>query len=248
MAGHSKFKNIMHRKGRQDAARGKIFTKLAKEIIIAAKGGADPSHNPRLRAAIAAAKAENMPKDKIETAVKKGSGELESEALEEIRYEGYANGGVALIVEALTDNRNRTAAEVRSAFTKHGGNLGETGSVNFMFDHVGYVEYPKDVADDETMFEAALEAGADNCESNDETHEITCAADDLSTVRDALAEQFGDPTKARLIWQAQTPVAVDEDQAGALLKLLEALEDNDDVQEVYGNYEIDDAVMERLAS
>ncbi len=249
MAGHSKFKNIMHRKGRQDAARGKMFSKLAKEIIVAAKSGQpDPAFNPRLRAAIAAAKAENMPKDKIDYAIKKGAGEIESEAYEEIRYEGYGPGGTALIVEAVTDNKNRTASNVRSAFNKYGGNLGETGSVNFMFDHVGYIEYPADAAGEDAMFEAALEAGADNCETNDDAHEITCAADDLSTVRDALAEQFGDAKAAKLIWQPQTPVTLDEEKAASVFRLLEALEEDDDVQEIYGNYDIADEIAEKLAS
>ena len=248
MAGHSKFKNIMHRKGAQDAKRGKIFTKIGREIIVAAKMGApDPDSNPRLRAAISAARAANMPKDKIDFAIKKGSGEIESENYEEIRYEGFGPGGVALIVEVTTDNRNRAASEVRTAFNKHGGNMGETGSVNFMFDHVGMVAYPASAASADAMFEAALEAGAENVESDDETHEIICATDDFSAVRDALEAKFGDAEKSKLAWKPKDPLSLDQDQAESLMKLIDVLEDNDDVQEVYGNYEISDEVLERLA-
>lgn len=249
MAGHSKFKNIMHRKGAQDAKRGKIFTRLGREIIVAARSGQpDPNFNPRLRTAIAAAKAANMPKDKIENAIKKGSGELQGEAYEEIRYEGYGPNGVAVIVEAMTDNRNRTASEVRTAFTKSGGNLGETGSVSFMFEQVGMIEYPISVADEDTMFEAALEAGASNCEPVDELYEITTALEDLGAVRDALAETYGDASKAKLVWQPQNPTPLDLEGAEKILKLIDVLDDNDDVQDVYAAYDISDEIAEKLAS
>ncbi|MEK9724389.1 MAG: YebC/PmpR family DNA-binding transcriptional regulator [Rhodospirillaceae bacterium] len=247
MAGHSKFKNIMHRKGRQDAKRAKVFAKLGKELSVAARGGSDPDFNPRLRLAISAAKSQNMPNDNITRAIKRAeSGEDAN--YEEVRYEGYGPGGVAVIVESLTDNRNRTASEVRSAFSKHGGNLGETGSVAFMFDRIGMIVYPADAAGAEAMFEAALEAGAQDVESSDDQHEITCDPDDFSTVRDALAEAFGDPQDARLDWKPQNSVAVDEDTAGTLLKFLDVLDDNDDVQHVAANFDIDDSLMERLSA
>lgn len=249
MAGHSQFKNIMHRKGAQDAKRAKKFAKLAREIFVAAKSGLpEPDKNPGLRNAIASARAENMPKDKIDAAIKKAAGGDDTESYEEIRYEGYGPGGVAVIVEALTDNRNRTAAEVRSAFTKHGGNLGETGSVGFMFERVGQITYPADRASEEGMFEAALEAGAENCESDKNGHTITCAPDDFSDVRDALVEKFGDPTSARLEWVAKTTTEVNEDQARTLFKLVDVLDDNDDVQNVSTNFEVSDEVMEKLSA
>ncbi|MEE8351072.1 MAG: YebC/PmpR family DNA-binding transcriptional regulator [Rhodospirillales bacterium] len=248
MAGHSKFKNIMHRKGRQDAKRAKVFGKLIRELTVAAKSGLpDPDMNPRLRTAIAAAKAANMPGDTMNRAIKKGSGGGDDTNYEEIRYEGYGPGGVAMIVEALTDNRNRAASEIRAAFTKFGGNLGETGSVNFMFDHVGMIVYGPD-ASTEDMFEAALEAGASDVESSENGHEVTCAPDDFSLVRDALEEKFGAAEDARLDWKPQTSVAVDEDAATTLLKLIDALEDNDDVQRVAANFEVDDDVLERLSA
>ena len=249
MAGHSKFKNIMHRKGAQDAKRGKIFTKLGREIAVAVKtGGEDADSNPRLRAAIIAARAQNMPNDKINAAIKRGSGPSDTDNFEEIRYEGYGPGGVALIVEALTDNRNRTASEVRTAFNKSGGNMGETGSVSFMFDRVGQIEYDTEKAAEDSMFEAALEAGADNCESDTYGHTITTTADDLSTVRDALAKTFGDARSAKLVWQPKTTTALDEGQATSLFKLIDVLEDNDDVQHVFGNYDISDELMEKLSA
>jgi len=248
MAGHSQFKNIMHRKGRQDAKRAKVFTKLAREITTAAKlGNEDPAFNPRLRAAIIAARAQNMPKDNIDRAIKKASGD-DSANYEEVRYEGYGPGGIAVIVEALTDNRNRTASEVRSAFSKHGGNLGETGSVNFMFDRVGLISYPADKASAEDMFEAALEAGATDVSSDENGHEIICAPDDFSDVRDALEDTFGEPETARLDWRAQNNISVDEDVAGTLLKLLDVLDDNDDVQQVSANFDIAEDIMERLSA
>ena len=248
MAGHSKFKNIMHRKGAQDKKRAKIFAKHAREVYVAAKSGMpDPDKNPRLRNAIIAARADNTPKDNIERAIKKASGG-EGESYEEIRYEGYGPGGVAVIVEALTDNRNRTASEVRSTFTKHGGNLGETGSVGFMFERTGVIEYNADVADADTMFEEALEAGAADVTSDDGGHVVTCDPDDYAGVRDALIEKFGDPSGARLEWIPNTTTELDEDQAGTMLKLIDVLEDNDDVQNVSSNFEVSDEIMEKLSA
>ena len=248
MAGHSQFKNIMHRKGRQDAKRAKMFTKLAREITTAAKlGNEDPAFNPRLRAGIAAARAQNMPKDNIDRAIKKASGD-DSANYEEVRYEGYGPGGIAVIVDALTDNRNRTASEVRSAFSKHGGNLGETGSVNFMFDRVGLISYPADKASAEEMFEAALEAGATDVTSDENGHEIICAPDGFSDVRDAMESTFGEPDTARLDWKAQNNISVDEDTASTLLKLIDVLDDNDDVQQVSANFDIAEEIMERLSA
>ena len=249
MAGHSQFKNIMYRKGAQDKKRAGLFAKLGRELTVAAKlGGADPSANPRLRAAITAARAQNMPKDNVERAIKKGAGAGEGEDYEDIRYEGYGPGGVAVIVEALTDNRNRTASEVRSAFSKHGGNLAETGAVSFMFDRVGEIAYPADSADADAMFEAALEAGASDVASDDGGHVVTCEPDDLHAVAGALEEKFGEAESAKLAWRPQNSVPVDEDTAGTLLKLLDALDDNDDVQTVAANFEIDDEVMSRLTA
>ncbi len=247
MAGHSKFKNIMHRKGRQDAKRAKVFAKLGKELSVAARGGSDPDFNPRLRLAVAAAKAQNMPNDNIKRAIQRAEAG-DAADYEEIRYEGYGPGGVAVIVETLTDNRNRTASEVRSAFSKLGGNLGETGAVSFMFDRVGLINYAANVASADDMFEAALEGGAQDVESSDDGHEIVCDPDDFSTVRDALDEKFGTAEDARLDWKPQNTVAVDEEAAGTLLKLLDTLEDNDDVQQVSSNFEVDDAILERLSA
>ena len=245
MAGHSKFKNIMHRKGAQDKKRAKVFTRLIKELAVAARGGVDPDSNPRLRTALSAARAANMPKDNIERVLKKAQGN-DAETYDEIRYEGYGPGGVALIVEALTDNRNRTASEVRATFNKFGGNLGETGSVNFMFDRVGQIIYPQDAADPDSMFEEALEAGADNVESDDGGHEVTTAPEDLNSVREALEGRFGAPEEAGLTWKPQNTTPVNEDQATTLLKLLDALDDLDDVQSVASNFDIADDVMARL--
>ncbi|HIM77218.1 MAG TPA: YebC/PmpR family DNA-binding transcriptional regulator [Rhodospirillales bacterium] len=249
MAGHSKFKNIMHRKGRQDAKRAKVFSKLIRELTVAAKSGLpDPDMNPRLRTAISAAKAANMPGDTMNRAIKKGSGGGDDTNYEEIRYEGYGPGGVAIIIEALTDNRNRTASEVRAAFTKFGGNLGETGTVNFMFDRVGLIVYGAASASADDMFEAALEAGASDVETSDGGHEVTCDPDDFSTVRDALEDKFGAAEDARLDWKPQNAIAVDENAASTLLKLLDALEDNDDVQRVAANFDVADDVLERLSA
>jgi YebC/PmpR family DNA-binding regulatory protein len=249
MAGHSKWKNIQYRKGAQDAKRAKQFTKVGREIAVAAKTGLpEPEHNSRLRSAIAAARAVNMGKDAIERAIKRAAGGDDSANYEEIRYEGYGPGGVAVIVEALTDNRNRTAPEVRSAFNKFGGSLGETGSVAFMFDRIGHVVFAAEVADADAMFEAALEAGATDVASDEETHEVFCDPDDFGQVSDALSERFGDPREAGLIWKAQNTIEVDEDKAASLLKLIDLLEDNDDVQTVSANFEIADDVMERLVA
>jgi YebC/PmpR family DNA-binding regulatory protein len=247
MAGHSKFKNIMHRKGRQDAKRAKVFAKLGREVTVAARNGPDPNFNAALRLAVANAKALNMPNDVINRAIQKAQGN-DAENYEEIRYEGYGPGGVAVIVEALSDNRNRTASEVRTAFSKNGGNLGETGSVAFMFDRVGQITYPAAVAGAEAVFEGALEAGAEDVESDDENHTITCQPDDFAAVRDALEERFGEPEEARLAWKPQNSISVDEGTAQTLLKLIDALEDNDDVQRVAANFEVDDEIMERLSA
>ncbi|UEM05532.1 YebC/PmpR family DNA-binding transcriptional regulator [Skermanella rosea] len=249
MAGHSQFKNIMHRKGAQDVKRAKMFNKLAREISVAAKSGLpDPAANPRLRAAIIAARTQNMPKDRIDRAIKSGSPGGDDANYEEVRYEGYGPGGIALIVEALTDNRNRTAAEVRSAFTKHGGSLGETGSVAFMFSRIGLIVYPAKAAGAEAMFEAALEAGAENVDSTDDAHEITTSLEDLSAVRDALEEKFGPAESAALTWKPVNTVAPDEETAASLLKLIDVLDDNDDVQTVSGNFDIPNELLERLTA
>jgi YebC/PmpR family DNA-binding regulatory protein len=250
MAGHSQFKNIMHRKGAQDKKRGKIFTKLIRELTTAARSGLpDPAANPRLRAAITAARQSNMPRDTIDRAIKRGAGGEDGDNYEEIRYEGYGPGGVALIVEALTDNRNRTASEVRTAFTKSGGSLGETNSVSFQFLRVGQVTYPLATASADAVLEAAIEAGADDVESDDpETedgeHRILCQPDDLSTVRDALEQVFGPASAAKLAWKPQAIVPVTEiDAATGLFRLIEQLEDSDDVQTVYGNFDVPDDVL-----
>jgi YebC/PmpR family DNA-binding regulatory protein len=248
MAGHSQFKNIMHRKGRQDAKRARTFTRLVREVQVAARMGVpDPASNPRLRAALQAARAANVPKDNIERAISRGSGG-EGETYEEVRYEGYGPGGVAVIVETLTDNRNRTAAEVRAAFSKHGGSLGETGSVSFQFDRIGEIRYPAEAADGETMLEAAIEAGAEDCRSDEGGHEVTCAPDEFNTVREALETRLGAPEEARLGWRPQTTVPVGPEQAETLFKLLEALDESDDVQRVVANFEVDDALLERLSA
>ncbi len=248
MAGHSKFKNIMHRKGAQDKKRSSLFAKLSKEVMVAAKmGGPDPSANPRLRAAIATARSNSMPKDNIERAIQKGAGGGDDTDFEEIRYEGYGPGGIAVIVDVLTDNRNRSASDVRSIFSKSGGNLGESGSVSFMFDQVGEIQYPADAADADTMFEAALEAGADDVASSDDGHEILCAADGLHAVAGALEAQFSEASSVKLVWKPQNLVPVDIDKAESVLKLMDTLDDNDDVQNVFANFDIPDDVMERLA-
>ncbi len=249
MAGHSQFKNIMYRKGAQDAKRAKVFTKLIRELTVAAKSGLpDPEMNPRLRSAIVAAKSANMPKDNIERAIKKGAGGSDDTNFEEVRYEGYGPGGVALIIEALTDNRNRTAAELRTAFSKHGGSLGETGSVSFLFDRIGLVRYGADAASVDEMFEAALESGSEDVESGEAGHEITCAPDDLNAVREALEAKFGAAEAVHLDWKPQNTIPVEESRAETLFKLLDVLDDSDDVQRVATNFEVDDAVLARLGA
>ena len=246
MAGHSKFKNIMHRKGAQDKKRSKMFSKLSKEITVAAKMGLpDPAMNPRLRAAVLAARAQNMPKDNIDRAIKK-SQESGDNNYEEIRYEGFAPGGVGVIVETLTDNKNRTASDVRSTFSKFGGNLGETGAVSFMFDRVGEIEYPLDAGSADMMLEAALEAGADDCQSDEDGHRFYCDGAALHEVGQSLEDRLGEPRGARLIWRPQNTIGVDDDKAENLLKMLGALEDSDDVQNVYANFDISEDVMARL--
>ncbi len=249
MAGHSQFKNIMHRKGAQDKKRAKIFARHTREIMVAARSGTpDPEQNSSLRNAIIAARAANMPKDNIDRAVKRVAGGEEVANYEDVRYEGYGPAGVAVIVDASTDNRNRTASEVRTAFAKLGGNLGETGSVSFMFDRVGSIIYPADVADADAMFEAAVEAGAENVESTDDDHEIICEPDDFASVRDALMEKFDAPTESGLVWKPQNTIALNEDQASTMLKLIDVLDDNDDVQSVSANFEIDDEIMAKLTA
>ncbi|MFN3516421.1 MAG: YebC/PmpR family DNA-binding transcriptional regulator [Novosphingobium sp.] len=246
MAGHSKFKNIMHRKGAQDKKRAAQFSKLSREITVAAKMGMpDPDMNPRLRAAVNAARAQSMPKDNIQRAIDKAS-RGDAESYEEIRYEGYGPGGVALIVEALTDNRNRTATNVRTAFAKNGGNLGASGSVSHGFDRLGLIEYPGSVGDADTVFEAALEAGADDVESDADSHAIWVAVENLHPVARELEKVLGEAEGVKLAWRPNLKTEVDEETARTLLKLIDALDDDDDVQTVWGNYEIPDAVMEKL--
>ncbi|MGQ0742361.1 MAG: YebC/PmpR family DNA-binding transcriptional regulator [Alphaproteobacteria bacterium] len=248
MAGHSQFKNIMFRKNRQDAQKSKLFSKLAREITVAAKlGMPDPTHNPRLRAAIAAAKAQSMSKDAIERAIRKSQGG-EAENYDEVRYEGYGPGGVAIIVEALSDNRNRTAADMRAAFSKYGGALGEAGSVSFMFQRMGSVVYPAKAGSADAMLEAAIEAGADEVVSTKESHEFLCRQDDFAGVRDALEAKLGAPESAGIVWRPLNSVAVSEEKGAQLFKLLDVLDDHDDVQNVYANYEMSDALMEKLSA
>ncbi len=249
MSGHSQFKNIMYRKGAQDKKRAKVFTKLIRELTTAARTGLpDPAANPRLRAAVLAARQANMSKDTVERAIKRGAGGEAGEAYEEVRYEGYGPAGVAVIVEALTDNRNRTASEVRAAFAKCGGALGETGSVGFLFDHVGEVAYPAAMASADAMLEAAIEAGASDVQSDDDGHVVTCDPDDFNSVRDLLEQHFGPAEAARLVWRPKTSAPVEEDAAATLFKLLETLDDSDDVQNVYANFEVGEDVMARLSA
>jgi YebC/PmpR family DNA-binding regulatory protein len=249
MAGHSQFKNIMHKKGRADAKRAKVFTKLGREIQVAAKlSGGNPDFNPRLRAAIIAARAENMPNDRIKKSIDAGLGVGDTADYVEIRYEGYAPNGVAVIVEALTDNKNRTASEVRAAFTKFGGNLGETGSVGFMFDHIGQIIYPSAKATADAMFEAALDAGADNVDSTDDGHEIITTPDGFIAVRDALEGKFGEAERAAIIWKPNVVTTVNADIATTILKMVDALEDSDDVQTVITNFEVSEEDMAKLAA
>ncbi|MBX9590162.1 MAG: YebC/PmpR family DNA-binding transcriptional regulator [Hyphomonadaceae bacterium] len=248
MAGHSQFKNIMHRKGRQDAARSKLFAKLAREITVAAKTGlADPNMNPRLRLAIQAARAENMPKDNIERAIKKASGS-DTESYEAIRYEGYGPGGVAVIVEALSNNRNRTGGAVRAVFTKHGGNLGATGAVSHMFAHVGEIVYPAGAGSADVVLDAAIEAGAEDVKSDASGHLITCLFADLGSVSAALEAKLGEAAGVKALWKPTQTSTVDEERAASLIKLIAALEDDDDVQNVYSNFEVSDAVLAKLTA
>ena len=246
MAGHSQFKNIMHKKGKQDAIRSKLFSKLAREITVAAKLGLpDPAMNARLRSAVLEARAENMPKDNIDRAIKKASS-TDTENYDEVRYEGYAPGGVAVIVEALTDNRNRTAGEVRSYFTKAGGSLAETGAVSFMFDRVGLIAFDRKVADDEAMLEAAIEAGADDVASGPEEHEVITSVAALRDAQKALEAKFGEPLRASIVWRPQNTIAVDDEAGEKILRLVGALEDNDDVQTVTANFELSEALLEKM--
>ncbi len=246
MAGHSKFKNIMYRKGAQDKKRSAMFSKLSREITVAAKMGTpDPDMNPRLRAAVLAAKAQSMPKDNIQRAITKASGG-DAENYEELRYEGFGPGGVSLIVEALTDNRNRTATNVRTIFSRNGGNLGASGSVSHGFDRLGLVEYPASAGSADHVFEAAIEAGAEDVESDGDGHEIWTAQEDLHGVAKALEASLGEPETVKLAWRPQTKVDVGEEDAGSLIKMIDALEEDDDIQTVWGNYEVSDEVMETL--
>jgi len=248
MAGHSQFKNIMHRKGRQDAVKSKLFSKLAREITVAAKlGMPDPAMNTRLRAAIIAARTENMSKDSIDRAIKKAQGG-DADAYDEIRYEGYGPGGVAVIVEVLTDNRNRAASDVRSYFTKTGGHLAETGAVSFLFDHVGVIEFDAKAASADAMLEAAIEAGADDVVSNESGHEVYAAQESFVNVAKALEATFGEPRKSALVWKPQNTIAVDDDKGEKLLKLMELLNEHDDVQNVYANFEVSDALMAKMGA
>jgi YebC/PmpR family DNA-binding regulatory protein len=248
MAGHSQFKNIMHRKGRQDAARSKMFAKLAREITVAAKTGmADPSMNPRLRLAIQAARAENMPKDNIERAIKKAAGG-DMQNFDEIRYEGYGPGGVAIIVEALSDNRNRTGGAVRAVFTKYGGNLGATGAVSHMFAHVGEITYPASAGSADAVLDAAIEAGADDVKSDESGHLVTCAFEELSSVSSALEAKLGEAASAKAVWRPSLTTPVDEEKAASILKLIAGLEEDDDVQNVYSNFEVSEDVLAKLTA
>jgi len=248
MAGHSKFKNIQFRKGAQDKKRSKLFSKFAREITAAARMGMpDPAMNPRLRGAIQAARAQNMPKDNIERAIKK-SEEAGGANYEDMRYEGFGAGGVGVIVEALTDNRNRTASEVRSIFTKFGGNLGETGAVSFMFDKLGAIEFDASKATQEAMLDAAIDAGAEDCESSADGHLVYCHPDQLHNVAKALEARFGAPRAALILWRPKSGVPVEEEAGQKLLRMIDALEDSDDVQNVYANFEIADEVLERLSA
>jgi YebC/PmpR family DNA-binding regulatory protein len=246
MAGHSQFKNIMHRKGKQDAVRARLFSRLGREITVAAKMGMpDPNMNPRLRMAVLAARAENMPKDNIERAIKKAAGN-DGENYDEVRYEGYGPGGAAVIIEALTDNRNRTAPAIRSYFTKSGGAMGETNSVAFMFSRFGEVSYPAAIGSADAVMEAAIEAGAEDVISDENAHIILCAFDDLNEVSKALEARLGAPSSAKPVWRPNTTTPLDEEKATAMMKLMEALENDDDVQNVFANFEISDEIMAKL--
>jgi len=249
MAGHSQFKNIMYRKGAQDAKRAKMFAKIAREIMVSVRSGLpDPNSNPRLRSALSLARAANMPKDNVDRAIKKALGGEDTTHYEEVRYEGFGPGGTAIIVETLTDNRNRTVSEVRSAFTKFGGSLGETGSVSFMFEHVGLVRYPASIGTYDNIFEAVLEAGAKNLEMGEDDYEVTSTVEAFGSVRDYLIQKYGDPLEAKVVWRPTTLTPCDETTAQSLLKLLDILEDNDDVQNVYANGDMSDDVLKKLTA
>jgi YebC/PmpR family DNA-binding regulatory protein len=248
MAGHSQFKNIMHRKGKQDAIRSRLFSKLAREVTVAAKTGLpDPEKNPRLRLAVQNARAENMPKDNIERAIKKALGG-DANTYEAIRYEGYGPGGVAVIVEALTDNRNRSASNVRSLFAKYGGNLGETGSVAFMFNRAGEITYKAKAGSADQVMEAAIEAGADDVQSDDSGHVVLCAFESIGEVTQALAAKLGEAETVKVVWKPQTVTPVDEETAQSLMKLIDSLDEDDDVQNVFTNFEVSDEVMKKLTA
>lgn len=248
MAGHSQFKNIMHRKGKQDAVRARAFAKFAREITVAAKlGTPDPAMNPRLRLAIQSARAENMPKDNIERAIKKAVGG-DAESYDEMRYEGYGPGGVAVIVEALTDNRNRTGGAVRAAFTKNGGNLGATGAVSHMFDRIGEIVYAIDVGSKDAMLDAAIEAGAEDVQSDNEHHVVTCAFEDLGAVSTVLEEKLGEAKTAKAVWRPNMLTEIGEDHAETMFKLIAALEDDDDVQHVTANFDVNEDVLAKLTA
>lgn len=248
VSGHSQFKNIMYRKGAQDAKRAKVFSKISREITVAVKnGGAIVESNARLKAALINARAENMPKDNIDRAIKKALGNEDTNDYSEVRYEGYGPGGVAIIVEGLTDNKNRTAPDVRSAFNKFGGSLGESGSVSFQFKHIGYIEYEKSVADEETFWEVAIESGADDVDSSDDlVYSVSCEIGSLSSVRDSLIAKFGDPKVCKVIWKPENTVPVDDNTAATLFKLIDTLEDNDDIQSVTANYEVSDQFLKQF--
>ncbi len=249
MAGHSQFKNIMHRKGAQDAGRARQFAKMIREITVSVRQGLpDPASNPRLRTALAVARIANMPRDTIERAIKKATGAAGGEDYAEVRYEGYGPAGVAIIVETLTDNRNRTASDVRSAFAKHGGVLGETNSVSFLFQRLGVVRYPSSAGSEDAMLEVAIEAGAENVESGPDGHEITTGVEDFFAVRDALEQRFGPAEEARLEWRPTTSVTLDEERAASVLKLVDVLDDSDDVQNVYANFDIPEPVLQKLSA
>lgn len=248
MAGHSQFKNIMHRKGAQDAKRAKMFTKILREVFVAAKSGGDPDHNPRLRSALIAGRNANVPKDRIQAAITKATSPGDNENFEDIRYEGYGPGTVAIIVEALTDNKNRTASEVRSSFTKHGGNLGESGSVNYMFRRVGMIVYPATAGSPDEFLEATIEAGGNDCQSDENTHEITCEPDMLGEVRDYFEKKYNTSESAALTWIPNTLQTVSVEDGEKLLKMIDALEDCDDVQNVIGNFQLPNELLEKLGS
>src|SRR5262245_1128543 len=248
MAGHSQFKNIMHRKGKQDAIRSRLFSKLAREVTVAAKTGLpDPEKNPRLRLAVQNARAENMPKDNIERAIKKAMGG-DADTYEAIRYEGYGPGGVAIIVEALTDNRNRSASNVRSLFAKYGGNLGETGSVAFMFNRAGEITYKAQSGSPDKVMEAAIEAGADDVQSDENGHVILCAFENIGEVTSSLVAKLGEAETVKVVWKPQTVTPVDEETAQSLMKLIDSLDEDDDVQNVFTNFEVSDEVMKKLTA